>query len=173
MLFNWIYTIILIVLVVSAGWLFLVSFSKHAGPVFKPTSLKKVRLMISLAGVGKEDLVVDLGSGDGRILIEAAKKGAKAIGYEIDPLLVLKSRKEIKRAGLSDLVKVYWKSFWSADFKEPTVITAYLFPKYMDRLSPILEESSRPNLRLVSNCYQFSQKKAAKSKNGVYLYLFG
>ncbi|MBU2591983.1 MAG: methyltransferase domain-containing protein [Patescibacteria group bacterium] len=172
MTFGLPHAILIIILIVCSAWLFLVSFSRHAGPIFKPTSFKKVKLMISLAKVKKGDLVVDLGSGDGRILIEAAKRGAKAIGYEIDPFLVLKSRKEIKKAGLSNLAKVYWKSFWLADLKEPTVITTYLFPKYMDKLYLLLKKNRPTNLRLVSNRYQFSRKKSIKSKNGIYLYLF-
>jgi len=70
--------------------------------------------MLKLGQVSSKDTLIDLGSGDGRILIAAACLGAKAVGYEINPFLVWKSRRLIRQARLEKLAKVYWKSFWQA-----------------------------------------------------------
>lgn len=143
----------------------------NPGPVFFPSDKEKVKKMLRIAGVGKEDVVIDLGSGDGRILIAAAKMGARAVGYEIDPILVWQSRKRIKKLGLEKKAKVCLKSMWKADFSKATVITVYLFPKYMQRLRKMLEKLNH-SVTVVSNDYQFPGKKHDKKEDGVYVYKF-
>ncbi len=165
------YLIFISFLIVVAFYLYYTAFSSQAGPVFKPTPIKTVRKMLKLAKVGQKDLVLDLGSGDGRILIEAAKLGAKAIGYEIDPILFWQSKRKIKKAGLSRLTKVYFKSFWQADFNQATVITVYLLPKYMRKLEKVLKKELVHPILIVSNNYQFSRKYAKRSGK-LYLYKF-
>lgn len=128
--------------------------------------------MFKIARVGKKDTILDVGSGDGRILIEAAKLGAKAIGYEIDPVLVWQSRKRIKEEGVRNQAKVYLKSFWHADFNQATVVTIYQFPKYMDKLQNILENKITHPIVVISNDYQFPRKKYVEKENKVYLYRF-
>jgi len=144
----------------------------HPGPVYYPSKINKIREMLKLARVGKDDTVIDLGSGDGRILIEAAKMGARAIGYEIDPVLAYESRKKIKEVGLEKLVKVHLKSMWKADFNEATVVTLYLFPKFMKKLQKMFEEKLKHSVLVVSNDYQFPDKKYFKKEAEVYLYKF-
>ena len=144
----------------------------HSGAVYFPTKDKVVTQMLDLASVGKGDVVLDLGSGDGRILIAAAKRGARAIGYEIDPLLVVSSKRKIKNAKLSHLAKVHFKSLWNADFDRVTVITLYLFPKYMGRLKKLLDKKLDHSVLLISNDYQFPGEKHIKKKGEMYLYQF-
>jgi len=144
----------------------------QAGAVYQPSSKKAVEKMLKMAKVGKDDVVVDLGSGDGRILIAAAKLGAKAIGYEIDPILVFQSKKRIEKTRMSHLAKVHCKSFWQADFNQATIITLYLLPRYMDKLKEALRKKLTHSILLVSNIYQLSGEKYIKKSGNIYLYRF-
>jgi len=142
------------------------------GAIYYPTPVSTVKKMLDFAQVNAKDTVLDLGSGDGRFLIEATRRGATAIGYEIDPLLVRQSNQAIKKAKLSHLASTKCASFWRADFNQATVITLYLFPKYMNRLQKKLEKQLTHPLLLVSHDYQFPRKKYIKKKGNVYLYRF-
>ena len=142
------------------------------GAIYYPSKDEIVDQMLKLAKVTSKDTVVDIGSGDGRILIAAAKMGAKAIGYEINPLLVKKSRRLIKEAGLEKLVTVFGKSFWKADLSKVTVITVYLFPEFMNRLQKMIEKKIKNPIRVVANNYPFNKKKADKTFKKIYLYNF-
>jgi cyclopropane fatty-acyl-phospholipid synthase-like methyltransferase len=107
--------------------------------------------MLEAAHVGKNDVVYDLGSGDGRILIEAAKKyQCKAIGVEIDPDLVTLSRKRVEEAKLEKLVTIKHDDLFAADFGDATVVTVYLFPDLLKRLMPKFEKL-KPGTRIVSH----------------------
>ncbi len=142
------------------------------GPIYYPSKDEIVNQMLKLAKVTKKDTVIDMGSGDGRFLIAAAKIGAKAIGYEINPILVSKSRKLIKEAGLEKLATVYGKSFWKADLNKATVITTYLFPEFMNRLQRSIEKKVYHPIRVVANDYPFNRKQPDKILNKIYLYKF-
>jgi len=164
--------VICLFLVFASSWLYFVSFSPHAGPIFKPTPEQEVKAVLRFGQVSAKDIVVDLGSGDGRLIIAAAKIGARAIGYEIDPFLVKKSRAEIKKQGLSDLAEIRWQSFWTADFNQATVFTLYLFPKYLDKLQDLFESQLDHPIRVISYDYQFPRKKYIKKQGKKFLYQF-
>lgn len=151
-------------------YMYYISFSSQAGPVYKPTKKEDVEKMLDLAGVDETDVVIDPGSGDGRIVIGAAKRGAEAHGYEIDPFLVYQSRKRIKKLGLEDKAEIELKSFWQADFNQATVIATYLFPKYMAKLKEKLESDLNHPVKLVSNDYQIPGMEYIKKEDNVYLY---
>ena len=142
------------------------------GAIYFPTPPATVKKMLNLAKVGPKDTVLDLGSGDGRILITAARRHAIAIGYEIDPVLVRQSRLLITKANLSHLASVKCASLWRADLNQATIITLYLFPRYMNRLQKILEKKLTHPITLVSHNYQFPRKKYIKKKDNIYLYQF-
>lgn len=153
-------------------YLIYTSYSSQAGAIYYPSKKEAVDQMLKLAGVTDKDTVFDLGSGDGRIIIAAAQKGAKAVGFEIDPILVWQSRQKIKKAKVENLAKVCFQSFWKADFNQATVITLYLFPRFMDKLQDILEKKLTHPLILVSNDYEFPRKKYFKKQGKIYLYQF-
>ena len=127
------------------------SGQRVAKAIFVPTPMDVVAKMLEIAKVGKEDVVVDLGSGDGRILIEAAKKhGCRAIGIEIDPELVRISKQRIQDASLNDLVTVTEADLFEADFGDATVVTAYLYSDLLKRLLPKFEKL-KPGSRIVTH----------------------
>lgn len=144
----------------------------HPGAIYFPTTFPVVKQMLKLGQVSAKDTLIDLGSGDGRILIAAGRLGAKAIGYEINPFLVWKSRHLIRQAKLEKLAKVYWRSFWKADFSQATIVTVYLFPNLMNRLQRLLEKNVHHSLRVVSNKYPFPHLSPFQQHQEIYLYRF-
>ena len=134
------------------------------------TNRKKIDAIMKYAGIKDGQTVVDLGSGDGRLLIESAKRGAFAIGYEINPLLSLTSKLHAKIKGLGDRVEVKSVSFWKADLKVADVIFVYAFIKTMPRFEDFIFSNARKGTRIVANTNPFPNKKPLKSTNGVFLY---
>jgi cyclopropane fatty-acyl-phospholipid synthase-like methyltransferase len=123
-----------------------------------------------LAKPTKKDTLIDLGSGDGRIVIAAAQMGVRSIGYEINPFLVKISRKKIQEVGVEKLATIHWKSLWEADFAPATIVTVYQFPHLLNRLQKMIEEKMKHPIRLVSNDYPFTKLKPKKQIDSVYLY---
>ena len=113
-----------------------------------------VDTMLSVAGVGRDDVVYDLGSGDGRIVIAAARTyGARAVGYEIDPDRVRAARENARAAGVADRVRFEVQDIFTADLREATVVTMYLLPEVNLRLKPRLLAQLRPGTRIVSHAF--------------------
>lgn len=116
------------------------------------TPANVVEAMLAIAGVGSQDYVVDLGSGDGRIVIAAAKlHGARALGIDYDPWLIAESHRNAVRAGVADRVAFQQKDIFAADFREATVVTMYLLPDVNLEIRPYLLFSLRPGTRVVSH----------------------
>jgi tRNA G37 N-methylase Trm5 len=121
---------------------------------YVPTRLEIVREMLAMAGVGKGDVVYDLGSGDGRILITAAREhGARGVGYEIDPVRVRDAEANARRAGVADRVRFVLGDIFDADVRDATVVTLYLLPEINLKLKPKLLSELRPGTRVVSHNY--------------------
>ena len=124
----------------------------HADVPFVPTPPGVVAAMLGIAGVGPEDHVIDLGSGDGRIVIAAAKqRGARGTGVEIDGALVWDARREAQREGVAGRVEFMEQSLFLAEIGQATVITMYLYPRLMLQLRPRLFAELRPGTRIVSH----------------------
>ena len=118
------------------------------------TSHEVVAAVLRLAGVGPTDVVYDLGSGDGRIPIAAARDfGARGVGVEIDPGLVAKSAELARRAGVADRVTFRAGDLFQTDLREATVVTLYLSRDLNLRLRPKLLRELRPGSRIVSHDY--------------------
>jgi hypothetical protein len=110
--------------------------------------------MLRLAGVTRDDLVYDLGSGDGRIVIAAARDfGARAVGVEIDPKLIRDSEENARSAGVSDRVRFIEKDLFQIDLREATVVTLFLLPGLNEMLAPKLMEDPCPGTRIVSHMH--------------------
>jgi precorrin-6B methylase 2 len=137
----------------------LLAFAAHAQDPevrapFITTPEDVVERMLALAGTGPADHVVDLGSGDGRIVIAAAKlHGARGLGVEIDAKLVETSRDNARRAGVADLVEFHERDVMLADLSRATVVTIYLLPSLIDRLQPKFLDELRPGTRIVSHAF--------------------
>jgi SAM-dependent methyltransferase len=119
---------------------------------FVATPQEVVDQMLQMAEVEKKDVVYDLGSGDGRIVITAAKRyGARGIGFEIDPKLVRLSRENARRAGVEQLVEFREEDVMTVDLSPATVVTLYLFPEANLKLRPRIQTQLRPGSRVVSH----------------------
>lgn len=111
-----------------------------------------VDVMLGLAAVTADDVVYDLGSGDGRIVILAAQKyGARGVGIEIDPALVARSREIAREAGVEDKVSFVEGDLFTADISAATVVTMWLSPSINAQLEPMLKRQLRPGARIVSH----------------------
>jgi SAM-dependent methyltransferase len=118
---------------------------------YEPTPMPVVLAMLALAGVGPQDVVYDLGSGDGRIVIAAAKEfGARGVGIEIDPDLVARAKANAGDAGVSDKVEFRLRDMYAADLRAATVVTLFLHPQPNLKLRPKLRSELRPGARVVS-----------------------
>ncbi len=111
-----------------------------------------VRRMLQLADVRSRDVLWDLGSGDGRIVIAAAKQfGARGVGFEIDPALIRESRVLAQRAGVAARARFMERDLFALAFAEPSVVTLYLLPEFNLKLRPLLLAQMRPGSRVVSH----------------------
>lgn len=130
---------------------------------FVPTPQEVVERMLALAQVKKGDIVYDLGSGDGRIVITAAKKyGVKAVGFEIDPDLVKQSREAIEREKLTNLAEIRHQDIMTVDLSPASVLTMYLLPGVNMRLRPNIWSHMKPGSRVVSHAFDMGDWKADK-----------
>jgi SAM-dependent methyltransferase len=121
---------------------------------YVPTPLPVVERMLELAQVGKDDVVYDLGSGDGRIVITAAQRyGARGVGIEINPVWVRDARAIAERLGVADRVAFRVEDLFATDLRDATVVTLYLFPTVNAKLQQKLLRELRPGTRVVSHEY--------------------
>lgn len=118
--------------------------------IFVPTPQVAVDRMLELAELKPDDVLYDLGCGDGRIVVTAAKRfGVRAVGVDIDPLRVAESRRNVKTNGVERLVKILMQDIFTLDFSEATVVTLYLLPELNVRLMPKLAQL-KPGTRIIS-----------------------
>ena len=121
---------------------------------FVRTTPEVIDRMLELARVNPSDVVYDIGSGDGAIIIRAAKKyGVRGVGIEIDQELVLKARGNAFREKVEHLVEFRIQDAFTADVSSATVVTLYMLPEFNARLRPILERQLKPGSRVVSHDY--------------------
>lgn len=118
---------------------------------YEPTPMPVVRAMLELADVGPQDVVYDLGSGDGRIPIMAANEfGARGVGIEIDPALVARAQANAREAGVEDKVEFRLGDMYAADVRPATVVTLFLHPQPNLKLRPKLRSELQAGSRVVS-----------------------
>ena len=119
--------------------------------IFVPTRELVIDAMLKAAKVGSNDVVYDLGCGDGRIVVAAAKLGARAVGIDIDPQRIKEANENAARNGLTGKVEFRQGDLFEADIKDATVVTLYLLPSLNVKLRPRLMEQLRPGTRIVSH----------------------
>jgi SAM-dependent methyltransferase len=121
---------------------------------FVPTPVKVVERMIEMAGIGRDDVVYDLGSGDGRMVILAAQKtGARGVGVDINPVWVRDARIAAERAGVAGRVSFRIEDIFKTDVREATVVMLYLLPDVNSKLEPKLRADLKPGTRVISHEY--------------------
>ena len=131
---------------------------------YVPTGHDVVERMLQLASVTKDDLVVDLGCGDGRIPIWAAKKyGARGLGVDIDPVRIAEANANAKAAGVTHLVEFRLEDLLKTDVTKATVVTTFLLSASNLRLRPILTKQLKPGARVVANTFSMGDWPPAKT----------
>jgi ribosomal protein L11 methylase PrmA len=153
------------------------SFAKDQYPdvIYVPTPHEVVDDMLRLANVHKGDVLYDLGSGDGRIAIAAAKKyGIKAVGIDIDPERIREATENARKAGVTNLVQFRQEDLFKADFRDATVVTLYLLPDLNVKLRPRLWDELKPGTRIVSHQFDMGTWKPEKKleSNGRTVYFW-
>lgn len=148
---------------------------------YVPTPQEVVDRMLALANVQKNDFVVDLGCGDGRIPVTAAKKyGARGLGVDIDPVRIDEANANAKAAGVTHLVEFKLQDALKTDVTNATVVTTYLLSQSNLRLRPILTKQLKPGSRIVTHSFSMGDWEPAKSETfkdatgrsrTIYLYL--
>ena len=139
------------------------------GVPFLPTHKKQAQKMIELAEIKPGMLVVDFGSGAGRLLFLSAKAGAEAIGYELNPFLVLWTKMVIFFTGQQNKVKVFYKSMYEADIKDVDVIMMFLYPPHMKKMVEKLQQIKSGTV-ILSYAFALPDWRLIKKEQGIYVY---
>src|SRR6516162_3548147 len=133
---------------------------------YVPTTEEAVRAMLKLADVKKTDIVYDLGCGDGRIVIAAAKTyGARGVGIDIDPVRIREAKANAKKAGVENLVRFEENDLFQANFHEATVVTLFLLRSINLKLRPKLLQELKPGTRVVSNTFDMGDWRPGKEQS--------
>ena len=144
--------------------------------VYVPTPQEVVDEMLKLAQVTKDDLIYDLGSGDGRIPITAAQRhGTRGIGIDINPQRIREANENAREAGVTDRVEFLQQDLFESDISEATVVTLYLLPELNLRLRPQLFEQLRPGTRIVSHDFDMGDwepDRVVATNEGSTIYLW-
>jgi len=145
-------------------FLFYMCVAFISGAPFVPTKHSAAEAMIRLARIKKGSRVYDLGSGNGKLLLLAASRGARAVGYEINPWLVLWSN--LRGA------PTRWKNFWHANISDADVIFVYLLPNRMEKLASKLKKECKKGTFVVSNSFIFPHWKILREDAVKHIYVF-
>jgi SAM-dependent methyltransferase len=142
---------------------------------YDPSTQEQTLAMLKLAGVGAKDVVYDLGCGDGRLVILAAKQfGARGVGIDIDPERIKESTANAQKEGVSRRVKFLNQDLFEAKIGDATVVTLYLWPSVNMKLRPKLLKDLRPGTRVVSNMHDMGDWEPDKTikADGHFIYLW-
>lgn len=164
---NFMSALPVIFLILQVGFvifLFYACVASLIGAPYVPTKTPTADAMMRLSGIKKGDIVYDLGSGDGKLLLLAAKHGARATGYEINPLLVLYAN--LRHA------HTRWKNFWGADIHDADIVFIYLLPWKMDRLAKKLKTECKKGTVVVSNSFIFPGWPIIRQDTARHVYVF-
>ena len=152
------------VIVVAGASVYAQEQQKNLDVPYVPTPQTVVDEMLRIAAVTKGDVVYDLGSGDGRIVITAAKKyGVRGVGIDIDPDRIKEANANAVQAGVTDRVKFVEQDLFQTDLKEASVVTLYLLPAINLRLRPKLWQELKPGTRVVSHSFDMGDWKPEKT----------
>ena len=163
--------IILLSVILVLNILVLVTFAAMFwGAPYVPSKNETVVRMMKLANIKPGQKTVDLGSGDGRVVIAMAQQGAEAHGYDNNPFLVYLARRNIRRAGLTHKAFIHWRNFWKVDYSPFDLVTVYAMPYIMGRLYKKLKKGLKPGANILSNAFIFPEQTPIKEDRSLYLY---
>ena len=131
--------------------------------VWVPTPPEVIAVMLDAAKVGPNDLVYDLGCGEGEILIAAAKRGARGVGVDLDPVRIKNAKINAEKAGVADKLTFIEQDLFKTDIKPATVVTLYLLPDLNLRLKPTLLRDLKPGTPVVSHDFDMGDWKPEQS----------
>lgn len=169
-------SVIIIILIITGMIMIWMFWANIIGAAWQPTSKRRVKKMLELAEVNSDDIVYDLGSGDGRIVNNAVKKyNAKAVGIEADPLRVFWSRSFLFFSGIRNQAKIIWGNIFKEDISEATVVTLFLSDKANQKLKLKFQRELKPGTRVVSYVWTFKEWKPVNFDNidEIYVYIIG
>jgi len=146
------------------------TFVLFFGAPYLPTRKEQVKDTLDLLNLKQGQLLIEFGSGDGRVLKAAAKRNIKAHGYEMNPILVLISK--ISNFKHKSLVTTTWGNMWKADLSEADGIYTFLLDRYMDKFDQKLKNEAKSGAKVVSFAFKIPGKKMAKRKKGLFLYIY-
>ena len=159
----WLLWLAVLLIIASFGFVLL------AGAPYLPTLRPQIKTALRLAGLQQGQTLLELGSGDGRVLFAAADQGIHAIGYELNPLLVVYSK--IRARKYQGLVEVHWGNFWLKRWPEADAVFVFLLAKYMQKLDKkVIQEYPGRRIKLVSFAFAIRDRKASKRQDGLLLY---
>lgn len=166
-MFDILLIVLIILLLIFSIWISSCLF----GAPFQPSSNNALRDIIKLAKAKKGDKMADLGSGNAKILIEFAKHGIEAHGYEINPLLVWLSRARIKKMHLQKKAFIHGRNFMNANLSKFNIITSFQISYMMPGLEKKLKRELKKGSKVISNTWRFPNWKPKKTIGHVYLYV--
>lgn len=140
------------------------------GAPYLPTLTPQVRAALELTELKPGQTLIELGCGDGKVLVAAAKSGANAVGYELNPLLAFVAWLRTRRYGKR--VRVVCGDFWRADWPAADVIFTFLLPRYMSKLDEACRRYGHKPVKLVSFAFRVPEKKPQAERAGVFLYQY-
>lgn len=147
--------------------------SDRFGAPWAPTSRGIVRKMLVLADINPGELLYDLGSGDGRIILQASREfHARSVGIEINPLWVFWARLQVLLFGLRGKTRVVWGNLFNTDLSGADVVTLYLHQGTTDRLKAKLEQELKPGARVISHSFTFKGWEPAKTDSEAHIYAY-
>lgn len=168
--------VLLIIGITIAGYLLWKYWALAFGAGYDPTPMHRVYKMLDLAEVKKDDIVYDLGSGDGRLVLAAARRyGARGVGIEIDPFRYLFSWLLVFMSGEHKRVRVRYGNFFAYDIAEASIVTLFLFQPTNNRLKEKLKKELKPGTRIVSYVWTFDDWNMADClpDERIFLYVIG
>lgn len=155
---------------VVAGVLLILSFGfvLAFGAPYLPTLTPQVEAALELANILPGQTLLELGCGDGKVLVAAAQTGLQTVGYELNPLLALVAWLRTRR--FKGQVRVVWGNFWRQEWPEAQAVFTFLLPKYMVKLDTKITQYPHKPVKLVSFAFTVPGREPAAEKAGVYLY---
>ena len=160
---TWWQIILLIVMACFAGVLLF-------GAPYLPTLKPQIKSALQLAALKPGQTLIELGCGDGRVVIAAARQGLNVIGYELNPLLAIIAW--IRTRHYRRQVKIVWGNFWRQPWPPAEAIFTFLLPRYMPQLDRHIRHRAAKPVKLVSFAFEIPRRKPDKVKNGLYLYRY-